>query len=213
MTELEKLARGVKRLGLAVTPERLPGLLDFLDRLEHWNARHNLTAIRDRGQALEKHLIDSLSLLPLLPPATRLLDFGSGAGLPGLPLAIVRPDIRLCSLEAVGKKAVFQRQVVRQLALPRVEVVQRRLETFAAEPARQKSFDRIVFRAVGRVDRFAPLVGPLLAAGGLLVAMKGAEGEDEWRDLPESGLRPLEKKVLELPFSRATRQLLVWEKE
>ncbi|TYO97661.1 16S rRNA m(7)G-527 methyltransferase [Geothermobacter ehrlichii] len=213
MDELRLLAQGLEKLGLDVEPESLPRLIAFLDLLQRWNDRHNLTAIRDRRQALEKHLLDSLTPLPLLPAGVRLLDFGSGAGLPGLPLKIVRPDIELCSVESVGKKAVFQRQVVRQLRLRRVEVVQQRLERFAEAAERQGSFDGVIFRAVGRVADFAPLVLPLLADGGYLIAMKGAEGETEWADLPVAGLVREKKVGLVLPFSAASRWLLVWKKQ
>ncbi|GAB4164849.1 MAG: 16S rRNA (guanine(527)-N(7))-methyltransferase RsmG [Geothermobacteraceae bacterium] len=214
MTERDLLAEGLKRLGLPIDLSALERLIAYLDLLEHWNRSHNLTAIRDRREALEKHLLDSLSLLPLLPEGCRLLDFGSGAGLPGLVLKLYRPDLILCSLEPAAKKAVFQRQVVRHFGLEQTRILGRRLEQLAAEEDSLRSFDRIVFRAVGPVDRYAADAARLLVPGGLLAAMKGGEAEAEWQGgtgLPDKLFRPWKKIDLTLPFSTASRSILVWE--
>ncbi|RME37003.1 MAG: 16S rRNA (guanine(527)-N(7))-methyltransferase RsmG [Deltaproteobacteria bacterium] len=191
----------------------MPCLLEFLDLLEKWNRTHNVTAIRDRGEALEKHLLDSLTPLPLLPVGASLLDFGSGAGLPGLVLKLYRPDLRLSSLEPVGKKAVFQRQVVRHYQLDRTDIHTCRLESFAARKKRNQGFDRVVFRAVGPPERYAEAACQLLADRGLLLAMKGPGADWAWdKSLAQGRLRPLKKIGFTLPYSGSERSLLVWEK-
>jgi len=210
--QLEQLMR---RAGLQVDTKLLPDLLTYLSELQRWNRTHNLTAIRDLETALETHLVDSLTLLPHLPQGCRLLDFGSGGGLPGLPLRIVRAAIELTSLDAVSKKLSFQRHLARTLSLDRITFKHQRLEDFSATPGNAAAFDRVVFRAVGEIERFAPLVLPLLVPRGVLIAMKGPEGAGDWEPFlasPPLGYRCLNRVSLQLPRSGARRNLLFFEK-
>lgn len=216
MTSEEQLVSSLKALGLVVADGTIPLLLRFLDELQHWNRTHNLTAVSDPERAIDTHLIDSLTLLPYLPAGARLLDFGSGAGLPGLPLKIVRSDLNLCSIDAVAKKLAFQRHVVRTLDLTGVEVFHRRLEDLAADSSRVGCFSRVVFRAVGDLFRFAPLAQPLLEDGGWLIAMKGPEGDADWSRLqknPLPGFVNLKNETFCLPESGARRTLIVLKNE
>lgn len=199
-----------------VDSARQGDLLRYLDELSRWNRRHNLTAIRDRKTAIETHLVDSLTLLPYLPADCRLLDFGSGAGLPGLPLRIARPDLQLTSLDAVGKKLAFQRHLARLLELSNIRFVHDRLETFAAEADHRSFFERVIFRAVGEIEHFAPLVAPVLKPGGELIAMKGPEGMRDWTQLRLAPLPGFDNKAclrLSLPASSAERTLIFLKKQ
>jgi len=141
MTPAERLADGIATLGLAalVGADAQARLLAYLALLDKWNHTHNLTAIREPERMITHHLLDSLAVLPHLPsrPGLRLIDIGSGGGLPGIPLAIVRPDWRLTLLDSNFKKATFLRQAAIELPLPNVEVVAERVE----ECARAAEFD------------------------------------------------------------------------
>lgn len=197
--------------------------LSMLDRLEwlatellRWNRTHNLTAITALSEVREKHLLDSLTLLPQLGAARRLLDLGSGAGFPGLPLKIVRPDLDIVSVDAVGKKIAFQRHVARTLQLAGFTAVHGRAEDLPGTPLCGTGFDLVTARALGSLPMLARLAMPCLAAGGRLVAMKGAEGAGELAEAQEElaalGLICVGQHHLRLPVSRAERWLLVLQK-
>ncbi|ORJ58258.1 16S rRNA (guanine(527)-N(7))-methyltransferase RsmG [Geothermobacter hydrogeniphilus] len=211
-----RLADLLRKAELPVAEDRQVDLLRYLEELARWNRSHNLTAVSEPVAALETHLVDSLTLLPLLPESCTLLDFGSGAGLPGLPLRIVRDDLRLTSLDAVGKKLAFQRHLARVLRLRDIDFVHARLEDFSAAGENHGRYQRIVFRAVGEIDRFAPLVLPLLEPGGLWIAMKGPDGQQDWKNFcgqPLAGFRNHACLSLKLPSCGAERNLLCFEKE
>jgi 16S rRNA (guanine527-N7)-methyltransferase len=154
-------------------------LLRFLDELLRWNQSINLTAITDRDEALVKHLIDSLTLLPLLRGDETLLDMGSGGGLPGLPLKIVMPGLNLTSVDAVAKKISFQKHVIRSFALTGAVARHGRLEELGRESALTGHFDLVVARAFASLPDCLRLARPFLSPGGRLIAMKGPEGEKE----------------------------------
>jgi 16S rRNA (guanine527-N7)-methyltransferase len=139
----------------------------------------NLTAIRDPAEAVDKHLLDSLAVRPLLK-GLAVADVGSGAGFPGLPLAVADTDRRFVLVESTGKKAKFLRHVVARLDLPNVEVVPLRAESY--KPPRP--FDSVIARALGSLSEFVRVAGHLAGRGGRLLAMKGKVPEDEIQALP-----------------------------
>ena len=157
-------------------------LLAYVALLEKWNRTHNLTAIRDRAQMITHHLLDSLAVLPYLPvdAGLRVADVGSGGGLPGIPLAIARPDWRVTLIDSNHKKAAFLNQAVIELMLPNVEVVTARVEDVA--PA--KPFDVVMSRAYSSLETFVKQSAGLLSREGRWVAMKGAIPHDEVAALP-----------------------------
>jgi 16S rRNA (guanine527-N7)-methyltransferase len=171
---MDTLLEGARSLGIELSDEQAGKLVAHLDLLDDWNQRMNLTAIRDRGQQLTKHLLDSLSVRPFLR-GSRIADVGSGAGFPGIPLAIVSPDLHFALIESTGKKCRFLEHVRDTLALNNVEVVQARAEAF--KPAAR--FETVLARAVGPVADLVRNAGPLVAGGGRLLAMKGRFPEDE----------------------------------
>jgi 16S rRNA (guanine527-N7)-methyltransferase len=161
-------------LGLELTDAQVTQLVRHLDLLDEWGERMNLTAIRDRPSQVTKHLLDSLSVRPYLR-GQRLADVGSGAGFPGIPLAIVAPGMHFALIESTGKKCRFLEHVRDALGLANVEVVQSRAE--AHQPAQR--YDTVIARAVGPVADLVRWAGPLVAGGGRLLAMKGRVPEEE----------------------------------
>jgi 16S rRNA (guanine527-N7)-methyltransferase len=174
-----RLAAGVAKLGISLEPAQLDALAALAAELADWNSRVNLTAITAPDEVVDKHLLDSLAVLPLLKGLT-VADIGSGAGFPGLPLAIADPDRRFTLIESTGKKVKFIRHAVEKLALPNAEVVLGRAESY--RPVRP--FDAVVARALGPLAGFVRVAGHLAGRGGRLLAMKGKVPEAELAALP-----------------------------
>ena len=168
-------------IGVRLDPAALAILGDYLGRLLAMNEQMNLTAIKDPSEAWEKHALDALTLVPLLgevAAGARLVDVGSGGGLPGIPLAIARPDLRVTLVEATQKKAAFLAAVVAALGLTHVEVRAERAETLGAGALRG-AFDVVTARAVARLDLLVPLTAPLARPGGLVLLVKGQRADEE----------------------------------
>ncbi|MCL2884891.1 MAG: 16S rRNA (guanine(527)-N(7))-methyltransferase RsmG [Oscillospiraceae bacterium] len=169
-------------LGLPLTPADADRLDRLADMLVTANACVNLTRITDPADILYKHLLDSLTVLPLLPPASTcagactLLDVGAGAGFPGLPLAIVRPDIQLTALDSVYKKLRFIQSVFDELHIPG-RIVHARAEDTGRDPALRERFDAVTARAVAALPVLAEYCLPFVKVGGRFIAMKGDEDE------------------------------------
>ena len=178
--ERELLQSGLKKLSLTLSPEQVDSLLDYLALLVKWNRAYNLTAVRDSAEMVAKHLLDSLSIAPYIT-AERYLDVGTGAGLPGIPLAICYPHKQFELLDSNGKKTRFLQQVVAELALTNVTVHRSRIESCGLPAA----FDAIVSRAFASLADMAEACGPLLASEGVLLAMKGQYPEQELSQLPK----------------------------
>jgi 16S rRNA (guanine527-N7)-methyltransferase len=180
-TERELLTDGGAQFDLKIDRARADALLDLVDELEIANAQFNLTAIRDRPGMLRKHVLDSLSLQPFLK-GTRIADVGTGAGFPGLPLAVVNPARQFSLIEATGKKARFVERTVGRLGLSNVEVVNERAERFRP----LAPFDTIFARALSSLSDFIAYAGHLCAPEGRLLAMKGKRPDEEIWALPKS---------------------------
>lgn len=179
----DRLTQGCAALGLAPTAEQQSRLMGLLGLLARWNRAYNLTAVRDPLEMVAKHLLDSLSVLPFVC-GDSLLDIGTGAGLPGLPLAIMVPERRHWLLDGNGKKVRFVRQAVLELGLANVEPVQARIETY--RPGRK--FSTIVSRAVAEPEILSAPCGDWLARPGRLLLMKGRspDGSADAPGLPDT---------------------------
>ena len=179
MQELAKLAQ--QQLGLHLTRSQVSAISLYERELIDWNTRFNLTAIRDPHEIHVKHFLDSLTCLMVLreTPFDRLIDVGTGAGFPGIPLKIIFPQMQLTLVESVGKKAEFCRHVVNILDLKRVEVVQDRAENLGQNPAYREQYDWAVARAVAILPVLAEYLLPLVKVGGSMLAMKGESGPVE----------------------------------
>jgi 16S rRNA (guanine527-N7)-methyltransferase len=176
----EVLAEGCAALGLDLSPVQQARLLQYLALLQKWNRVYNLTAIRDESKLVSHHLLDSLAVVPHLR-GRRVLDVGTGAGLPGIAIAVARPDLEVVMLDSNHKKLAFVTQAIGELGLANATVERTRVEQW--HPA--AGFDTVISRAFAELPDFARLAGHLLAPGGRLLAMKGLHPHEEIAALSE----------------------------
>jgi 16S rRNA (guanine527-N7)-methyltransferase len=200
--ELRLLMDGAGRMGTALDPQHAEVLLRLVDELEVGNARFNLTAIRDRLGMLQKHVLDSLSLQPYLK-GKRLADVGTGAGFPGLPLAVMNPERSFSLIEATGKKANFVTATAAILSCENVGVVHARAESYRP----MELFDTVMARALSSVADFVAYAGHLCSPMGRLLAMKGKRPGDELSAIPKS-FRVIAVHRLAVPGLDAERHLV-----
>lgn len=203
MSLADALAAGLAEMGLALPPERVLSLLQYLDLLAKWNKIYNLTAIREQERMLSQHLLDSLTVLPYINGAN-VLDVGSGGGLPGIPLAIALPEKQFTLLDSNHKKATFLKQACIELHLTNVAVTCERVESWQPE----HYFEIVISRAFSDLALFAKLAGHLCSADGVMLAMKGVEPLDEALQLPANVT--VEQIIpLKVPLLDAERHLVV----
>lgn len=200
-----QLASGLAALGLDLPNPAPEKLLAYRDLLLKWNKTYNLTALRDPEQAISHHLLDSLAVLPWIESGN-LLDVGSGGGLPGIPLAIARPDLQVTMVDAVQKKATFLQQAAIELELPNARALHARVETLAGQ------YTQITSRAFSDLAEFTRLTRHLLAPSGRWLAMKGVRPEEEMATLPE-GIRIDAIEPLSVPGLDAERHLIILKAE
>jgi len=198
----QQLAEGLAAMGLQLSPGQSELLLGYLGLLNKWNRAYNLTAVRDPAVMVRRQLLDSLSILPWVD-RDPVLDVGTGAGLPGIPLAIARPDLAFSLLDTNGKKTRFLNQVVGELGLANVEVIRARVEQLE----RPAHYARISSRAFAALADMVSVTQRLLAPGGYWLAMKGAEPDAERADLPpDVGAETVE---LQVPGESGRRHLVI----
>ena len=205
------LAAAAAELGLQIDEQQMAAFALLLQELVRWNRQINLTAITKPDAMTVKHLIDSFHLVPQLQQGEHLLDIGSGAGFPALVLAIMRPDCRISSIDAVAKKVSFQRHCARLLRLENVQALHGRVEQLALQQPEQ--FDLVVSRAFSSLELFVDLGLPLVRPGGRMVSMRGVEGEQELQQLLEQfglvGLQPEPCQNYRLPQQMGMRSLVI----
>jgi 16S rRNA (guanine527-N7)-methyltransferase len=202
------LAEGMAALraaGIDLPHEAEARLERYLDLLEKWNRVYNLTAVRERERMVTHHLLDSLAVLPWVGTG-RLLDVGSGAGVPGIPLAIVRPDLEITLVDSNHKKGTFMQQAIAALELANAQVRVSRVEDLPVPPA----YDVIVSRAFSDLATFAEACLRLLAPGGRLLAMKGLVPHEELAQLPPT-VRVSGQHPVRVPGLSAERHLITLE--
>ncbi|PPK78132.1 16S rRNA (guanine527-N7)-methyltransferase [Methylobacter tundripaludum] len=174
----EILVSGIASLNLNVTDEQVDQLLSFIKLIEKWNKAYNLTAIRDREEMARLHILDSLAIVPHIE-GKRVIDIGTGAGLPGIPLAICLPEIDFTLLDSNAKKTRFVQQVVLELKLKNVEVLHSRVENYHPE----KTYDAVLTRAFAGLSDIVKLTAHLLSKDGVLLAMKGQNLDAELAEI------------------------------
>jgi 16S rRNA (guanine527-N7)-methyltransferase len=206
-TSADKLKAGLEALGLEYTPEQLHTLLSYVDHLQRWNRAYNLTAIRRVEDMISHHLLDCLAVIDPLrrvaPHASRMMDVGSGGGLPGVVLALMNPQLEVTCVDAVGKKAAFVQQLAGTLSLPGLRGVHARVEDLESS-----RFDVVIARAFSSLADLVKLTRPLLAEGGCWAAMKGRDPTDERAQLPQD-IDVFHVEQLQVPGLDAQR-CLVW---
>ncbi|OYW24343.1 MAG: 16S rRNA (guanine(527)-N(7))-methyltransferase RsmG [Hydrogenophilales bacterium 12-63-5] len=205
MTLQTQLAAGIAALGLALPADAEAKLLAYLALLDKWNRVYNLTAVRDTERMVSHHLLDSLAAVPFFQGG-RVLDVGSGGGLPGIPLAIARPDLQVTLIDSIAKKTAFLLQAKTELGLDNLAVVTNRVEDYRPETG----FDLITSRAFSDLREFVALTRHLLKPAGRWLAMKGLYPHEGLALLPV-GVKVSADHVLAVPGLDATRHLIVLE--
>jgi 16S rRNA (guanine527-N7)-methyltransferase len=211
MTE-DLLALGIEELGLNLSDANIADLELFLQEMGRWNQVHNLTAIEDEKDSIRLHLIDSITVLPVLRrflkgSTPKIADLGSGGGLPAIPIAIVQPQWHLTLIEAIRKKTAFLQHVRGKLKLKNIEVLSARVESVAMQQSGQ--FDAVISRAFTNLARFLELSLPLLKPEGLVFAMKSKRADEEMADVCKNDWHLLADEALVIPSTSIERRLLV----
>lgn len=203
---MRTLADGARTLQLSLSDAQLAQLIDYLGLLAKWNAVYNLTAVRDPAQMVTQHLLDSLAAVPAFADAKNVLDVGAGGGLPGMVLAIARPDMRVSMIDTVHKKTAFLTQAKAELGLANVTVHTARVEQLKVS----EKFDVITSRAFAELNDFVTWSGHLLKEGGRFIALKGVRPEEEIARLP-AGWKVAGVQPLNVPGLNAERHLIFIE--
>src|SRR5215207_563045 len=216
---MEKLARDAQALfNVHITGRQVMALLTYEKELLEWNQKFNLTAIRDSESIRTKHFLDSFSCILAwkATPPNRLIDIGTGAGFPGIPLKILYPNLKLTLVESVGKKAIFCQHIVGVLGLEHVDVIQARAEDLGQHSQHRKKYDWAVARAVASLNVLSEYLIPLVRVGGAMLAQKGESGPAEAQSAEEA-MKLLGGKLkqlipVNLPGVADDRYLVVVEK-
>jgi 16S rRNA (guanine527-N7)-methyltransferase len=207
LAETAQLQAGAAALGVTMSDAQAGKLLDYLDLLQKWNKAYNLTAVRERPAMLTQHLLDSLAILPHLPPGD-LLDVGSGGGLPGIPLAILQPERSITLIDTVGKKVAFLKQAAMTLGLKNLNAVSDRIESWVPPANQAGGFALITARAYAPLATLVSQTRRLLAEKGGWFAMKGVFPDAEMAELP-SDVAVKAVIPLQVPGLDAERHLVV----
>jgi len=208
------LLEGAKTFGIRLNEKEVEAFDLYLRELLKWNQKINLTAIRSEKGIVLKHFLDSLSVYPYLSKAASLLDVGSGAGFPGIPLKIVQPSLEITLIDSVRKKVDFQRHILRMLGLKGVQAIHGRVQDKEILQGLTGQFDAVISRAFSDLQTFLLLAFPFLKKGGILLVMKGELEREETRLFSkEEGRYRLQKTVsFLLPQSSYRRSILLFEK-
>lgn len=201
-----QIASGLAAMAVALDDAARARVLAHLELIGRWNRVHNLTAVREPEQMVALHVLDSLSLLPHLGSARRIIDVGTGPGFPGIPMAIARPDVHVTLLDSSHKKCAFLEQARGELRLANVTVLCDRVESHRPETG----YDLVVSRAFAELSDFVTQARHLVAPGGRFIAMKGVYPFDEIARVPESH-RVASVLELEVPTLQAKRHLVFLE--
>src|SRR5512136_1329187 len=210
------LVQGGKAFGINLDEKTIEAFDLYLRELLKWNQKINLTAIRSEKGIVLKHFLDSLSAFPYLSKTASLLDIGSGAGFPGIPLKIVQPSLEITLIDSVRKKIDFQKHIIRMLGLKGMEAIHGRIQDKEILQSMTGRFDAVISRAFSDLQTLLVLALPFLKKGGALLAMKGESDEEEIGFLSkqeETGYRLQETASFVLPKSSFKRSILLFEKE
>lgn len=203
------LIKGSEELGICLTSDQVSLFLEYLKKIEFWNERINLIGTANEEKIVVKHILDSIAVVPFISEGSRLLDIGSGAGFPGIPIKVVMPSLEITLLDSVQKKVFFMRDVIRSLGLKSIKAVYGRAEDIFDEVPRQY-FDFVISRAVGSIEKLIKLGIPYLREGGRIILMRGKRGLEEWNEIrADQNIKLIEYKKFSLPFIGHQRVILV----
>mgnify|MGYP001816919858 CR=1 FL=1 len=204
------LVDSAKQIGINLSPEQVEKFATYLDLLKSWNSKINLTAISDDKQIIIKHFVDSLTICSLIKPFSKVLDIGTGAGFPGIPLKIYEDSLEVFLMDSVAKKTSFLKEVRRKLNIKNLDVINTRAENVKDDL--RNCFDYIVFRAFSDFEFIISLSKPYLKEDGKLVIMKGDKGIEEYDSYKQTSpnvIKLEELKELKLPVLEENRKILV----
>lgn len=211
---LSLLSTHAADFGIALSQDALPKFETYLHELKVWNEKFNLTAIKDDEGIVIKHFLDSLTPLKFIKPGSSLLDIGSGAGFPGIPLKIVEPSLKVTLIDSVNKKVTFMKHMIAELGLTGIEAVHTRAEELAK--TKKGNYDVVISRALTNLSDFIKLGEPFPKLDGVLIAMKGSKAEEEVKEaakiLDKKRMRVRTIERLSLPLECGERGIVILEK-
>lgn len=212
-TLLKELA---KKINIDLTDEVTDKFFLYKKLLLEWNEKINLTAITDEKEILIKHFIDSLTIEKYIPRNAKIIDVGTGAGFPGIPLKIVRPDIEVVLLDSLNKRITFLNEIIRECQLDKITTIHGRAEEIANKPEYREKFDISTARAVANISTLSELCTPFLKVGGSFVCMK-ADAVEEMKNAKNAleilGMKEEKIEHIILPNIDATRTIILYKKE
>ena len=199
----QSLELGIKTLGLSCTSQQIEQLLAYLEMLQRWNKAYNLTAIREPIQMVRLHLLDSLAINPYVQGVKHIIDVGTGPGLPGIPLAILNPDINFTLLDSNGKKTRFLFQAINDLSLANAKEINHRVEKYQPE----QSFDIVLSRAFSSISDMLTQCNHLVSDSGCFLAMKGKKPDSELSQMTKA-YKVVEVNEVNVPLIDSERHLI-----
>ncbi len=203
----KQLTQGIDQLGLDLSVDKINRLLDYIKLLSHWNKAYNLTAVRSLSAMIDKHILDSLSVVPFFAEHKSIIDIGSGPGLPGIVLAICYPNTTVTVVDSNGKKTRFMQHAASHLQLPNVTVINQRAENIDSE----QQYSTVTSRAFSSLADMLEKTAHLLLPGGRFLAMKGVYPTEELSELPQ-GFKVCAVHEVQVPGLAAQRHLIAIEK-
>ena len=176
---IEKMQEKSKDLGVRFSVEQIEQFFDYMNLLIEWNEKMNLTAITEPEEIILKHFIDSITILKDIPDGSKLVDVGTGAGFPGIPLSIMNPTLKITLVDSLNKRLIFLQEVINKLKLQNVEIVHARAEEFGQNKKYRENFDIATSRAVANLSTLSEYLIPLVKVGGKTISMKAANATEE----------------------------------
>ncbi len=206
----ELFKRGLNELGFSCPDKQANAFMIYLSELKKWNRVYSLTALKTNEDIIIKHFLDSILYLKIIPPkAFKVADAGTGAGFPGIPIKIIKPELDMTLIESSRKKSVFLRHIIRILKLNGISVLNNRIESLGK--CYEKTYDVIVSRATFKIRDFLKKACPYIKEDGWLVLSKGPKVSEETNFLDEVHRQSVMKEVITLPFIKAKRTLLMFQ--
>jgi len=202
------LVKGSSELGITLNSRKIQKFLSYQELIKKWNSKINLTSVTDDSEIIVKHFLDSLTVSELITDGPNILDIGTGAGFPGVPIAIVRESLNITVLDSREKRIFFINEVLRELKIMNVKTSASRAEDITNGVSR-KHFDYVITRAVGNIDEVLNMSAPYIKDSGKIILMRGKEGKLEWGNYENKKYELLNLTELELPGTDFKRVLLV----
>ena len=212
----EEMSKKSKILGVRFSVEQIEQFYKYMNLLIEWNEKMNLTAITEPKEIILKHFIDSITILKYIDDNSKLVDVGTGAGFPGVPLSIMNPTLKITLVDSLNKRLIFLQEVVKELNLKNIEIVHARAEEFGQNKNYREKFDKSVSRAVANLATLSEYLVPLVKIGGKIISMKASNAKEEINDA-QKAIEVLGGKIekieeFDLPESDIGRTIIIIDK-